>query len=142
MTWRRIKRGLSGKPLYLEYNLKLERINELEKLNKNGEIDLRYLDESGISLTPYIPYGWQEKRATIILPSSRSKRLNIVGLINRSNQLKYEFYYVNFTSQSLINFWDKFSEKILEKNVVVLDKSSVNTSNYVLANLEKWKEKN
>jgi transposase len=141
MTWRRMKRGLAGKPLEWEYDLKVERLKELEELEKNGEIDLRYLDQSGICLTPYIPYGWQEKGATIILRSSRSKRLNIVGLINRNNQLEYELYDGSFTSQKLINFLDKFSEKITRKTVVILDQSSVHTSNAVLAKLEEWKEK-
>ncbi len=78
----------------------MERIKELEKMDKNGEIDLRYLAQSGICLTPYIPYGWQEKGATITLPSSRSKRLNILGLINRSNQLDYELYYGNLPAST------------------------------------------
>ncbi len=42
--WKRIKRGLRGKPETWEYEVKLEKLNELKELDKKGEIDLRYLD--------------------------------------------------------------------------------------------------
>ena len=31
----------------------------LKERDKKGEIDLRYLDEAGFSLTPCVPYCWQ-----------------------------------------------------------------------------------
>lgn len=142
MTWRRMKRGVAGRPFDWEYELKFASLKELEESEKKGEIDLRYLDQSGMCLTPDIPYGWQEKGERIEIPSSRSKRLNIVGLMNRNNQLDYELYCGSFTSEKLINFLDKFSEKIIRKTVVVLDQSPVHTSNAVLAKVEEWKQKN
>lgn len=54
---------------------------------KQGKIDLRYLDESGFSLTPPIAYAWQEKGHGLSTPSQRSKRLNVMGLMNRNNDL-------------------------------------------------------
>ena len=59
----------------------------ISEAGKNGEIDLRYLDQSGFSLTPYIPYGWQKKKEKIMLKSSQGKRINVRGLMNRKNEL-------------------------------------------------------
>lgn len=41
--------------------MKIPVLKSLIEQEKRGEIDLRYLDRSGFSPTPYIPYGWQEK---------------------------------------------------------------------------------
>jgi hypothetical protein len=45
-------------------------ISELQDKDKNGEIDLYYFDESGFSLTPSVPYGWQNIGENVELPSS------------------------------------------------------------------------
>lgn len=62
MRWKRMKRGLSKEPDEWELEVKLPRLTELVEQDKKRKIDLRYLDQSGFSLTPYIPYGWQEKK--------------------------------------------------------------------------------
>jgi hypothetical protein len=49
----------------LEYKEKQLEITKLKEQEKRGEIDLRYLDESGFCLIPYVPYGWQEKGENI-----------------------------------------------------------------------------
>ena len=77
MRWKRMKRGLNKSPDDWELEIKLPRLEELKAQEKKGEIDLRYFDESGFSLMPYIPYGWQAKNQEIILKSSQSKRINI-----------------------------------------------------------------
>jgi len=58
MLWKRIKRGLSKTPDEWELELKLPELELLKKKEETGEIDLRYFDESGFSLTPYVPYAW------------------------------------------------------------------------------------
>ena len=60
-----------NRPLFeWEYELKLEKLSVLKNLDEKGDIDLRYLDEVGFSLTPVIPYGWQLPGETITLKSS------------------------------------------------------------------------
>ena len=56
MTWRRFQRGLAGEPDPLEYKEKQLALSKLKEQDKSGKIDLRYLDESGFCLTPYILY--------------------------------------------------------------------------------------
>lgn len=142
MRWKRMKRGLSKKPDEWEVEVKIPVLTKLIEEERNGEIDLRYLDQSGFSLTPYIPYGWQEKNETIIVQSRTGKRINVIGLMNRQNELDYQIIKQGITSQDVIRFLDKFSNKLARKTVVVLDQASIHTSDEFLNKLEEWKQKN
>ena len=63
----------------------------MKQAEVTGWIDLYYTDESGFSLTPTVPYAWQEVGQTISLPSQRSKRVNVLGFMtarsDRDNDL-------------------------------------------------------
>ncbi|MEH2460561.1 hypothetical protein [Nostoc sp.] len=76
MTWHRIKRGVAGQPDSSVYKEKTEELAKLKKPDEQGEIDLRYVDETGFSLSSYVPYAWQEKGYEVIVKTQRSKRLN------------------------------------------------------------------
>ena len=141
MTWKRMKRGLSKEPDEWELEVKLPRLKELIEQEIKGEIDLRYLDQTGFSLIPYIPYGWQEKNAEIILKSQKGKRINTCGLMNRKNELYYEIIDGSVKSQNVIDFLDRFSDNLRQRTVVILDQASIHTSNAILAKLEEWSQK-
>lgn len=136
-----MKRGLSKEADEWELEVKLPRLRELIEESEKGEIDLRYLDQSGFSLIPYIPYGWQPEKETIILQSRTGKRINVIGLMNRKNELDYEIIKGSIKSQDVINFLDKFSKKIVKKTTVVLDQASIHTSDYFLKKSEEWSQK-
>ena len=53
MGWLRIKRRVGGEPISSFYQSKLEDLEELKKLELKGEIEIRYVDESGFCLIPY-----------------------------------------------------------------------------------------
>ena len=87
MTWRRMRRKVRGQP---DPALDQERKEPLEILieeDKQGIIDLRYYDESGFCLVPSIPYAWQAQGETISIESGNSKRLNVLGFMNKRNEL-------------------------------------------------------
>ena len=52
-----------------------------------GKIDLYYFDEAGFALDPTIPYAWQEPKSVIELPAMRYGRINVLGFMNRHNDL-------------------------------------------------------
>lgn len=141
MRWKRMKRGLSKEPDEWELEVKLPVLTELIEQEKNGEIDLRYLDESGFSLMPHIPYGWQEKTEKIIIKSSTGKRINVIGLMNRKNQLCYQIIKHSVASKDVIKFLDDFSNKLDKKTVVILDQASIHTSDKFIDKLGEWKQK-
>ena len=55
-----MKRGMSKTPDEWELEVKFPRLEGLKNPEKKGEIDWRYLDETGFSWKPYIPDGWQK----------------------------------------------------------------------------------
>ncbi|NEN99528.1 MAG: IS630 family transposase [Moorea sp. SIO3I7] len=142
MKWKRMKRGTSKTPDDWELDVKIPRLKELKYQAMKGEIELRYLDESGFSLKPDIPYAWQEKLKRITLNSSQSKRINVLGLMGCENQLDYEIHQGSIDSEIVINFLDNFSKNLSKLTVVVMDQASIHTSNKILEKLEEWKGKN
>ena len=54
--------------------------------DREGIIDLRYCDESGFCFVPYLPYAWQEQGETIAIESRPSKRVNVLGFMNKRNE--------------------------------------------------------
>jgi len=88
MSWHRMRRGLGGKPNPQEYQEKQAQLEELKRLDERGEIDLYYLDETGFCLIPCVPYGWQKIGEYLALSSRRSRRLNVLGIMNRKNHLE------------------------------------------------------
>jgi transposase len=141
LTWRRFKRGLAGEPDPLEYKQKYEELADLKKRENKSEIDLRYLDETGFCLTPYVPYGWQEKGEDIQIKSSRSRRLNILGLMNCNLELDAYIFEGRITSEVVISCLDKFAENIQIKTVVIMDKASFHRSKKIHEKISEWKDK-
>ena len=141
MRWKRMKRGLSKEADEWELEVKIPVLTKLIEQERNGEIDLRYLDQSGFSLTPYIPYGWQETNETTVVKSRTGKRINVIGLMNRQNELDYQIIKQSITSKDVIKFLDKFSNKLAQKTVIILDQASIHTSDEFLDRLKEWKHK-
>lgn len=141
MTWHRIKRGVAGKPETSIYKEKIEELAEMKKQDEQGEIDLRYVDETGFCLNSYIPYAWQEQGDEIIVKTQRSKRLNALGFLNRKNDLEVYLFECSINSDVVIACIDKFCEKLEKTTVLVIDNSSIHTSNMMLDKQKEWSEK-
>ena len=57
------------------------------------------------------------------------------------NQLNSQIHHGVINSEIVINFLDKFSQNLAKVTVVVMDKTSIHTSDKILEKLEEWKEK-
>jgi transposase len=141
MTWRRIKKQVAGKPDPLIYKAKTEELTRLKNRDLAGEIDLRYVDETGFSLEPYVPYAWQEKGEQIVVNSQISKRLNVFGILNRRQELEVFLFEGTINSDVVIACIDRFSETIKMATVLVIDNASIHTSNAFLEKQAEWKLK-
>ena len=108
---------------------------------KRKEIDLFYGDGSGFSLTPYIPYAWQEKGAIIEVPSFKGRTLNLFGIWDAKKDLNLYSVEGSLTSNVIIRYIDNFSKKIKNKTVLVLDNASVHKSEIFQERAKDWKEK-
>jgi transposase len=138
MTWRRVRRIVAGAPEPQEYEDKQAQLETLKQLDTAGEIDLRYLDESGFCLVPYVPYAWQDKTDGIEVPSQRSPRLNVVGLLNRRNQLESYVFTGTITSEIIIAVLDCVCQTLTQRTVVVMDQASVHTSKAFEQKQSEW----
>ncbi|BDA75856.1 hypothetical protein CAL7716_100220 (plasmid) [Calothrix sp. PCC 7716] len=86
--WHRMRRDVGGEPDPLGYKEKKAQLEELKQLDSEGKIDLYYLDETGFCLIPSVPYGWQNIGEYLPILSNRSRRLNVLGIMNRKNHLE------------------------------------------------------
>ena len=141
MGWYRIKRRVGGNPLPEFYAQKVKELDKLKEQESTGEIEIRYVDESGFCLIPYIPYAWQERKQKIEIPSQQSKRLNVLGFLTRDNQLEVYTFNCSINSDVVIACLDKFCEKITKKTVLVMDNSSIHQNNFLWNKEQEWAEK-
>jgi transposase len=142
MSWHRFRRGVSGQPDEQEYAANQAQLESLQQLDEAGEIDSYYLDESGFCLMPCVPSGWQPIGETLEIPSQRSRRLNVLGLMKRDNQLQSYVSEQSVTSEVVISCIDEFFAIVEKRTVIVVDQASIHTSGAMQDHLEEWKERN
>ena len=128
LPWRRIRRKVKDQPDPETYQQKREALEILIAEDREGIIDLRYFDESGFCLVPYIPYAWQEQGETISIESGHSKRLNVLGFMNRRNDLEADTIEGAVDSAVVIHFFNEFCKTIEGPTVVVVDNASIHRS--------------
>ena len=141
MGWFRVRRKVGGEPIASFYQRKVEELEKLKKQEQTGEIDIFYLDESGFCLTPYIPYAWQEKKEKIEIKSQQSKRLNVLGLMSKNNELEAYTFEESITSDVVIACINKFCETRRKKTYLVMDNCSIHQNNLLWDKEDEWREK-
>jgi transposase len=116
----------------------------LKHAQAQGLIDLYFVDESGFSLVPYVPYAWQEAGETISLPSHGGRRLNVLGFMTArpgtDNDLVAYTVEGSIDGDTFIACMKAFVESRQQPTVVVLDNSPVHRSGKVEAMLPLWQQ--
>ena len=69
-----------------------------------------YFDEAGFTLTPSVPYAWQMTGQSLPLPSSSSRRINVLGFMNKANDSYFHSVIGSVSSDTVIAAFDRFSE--------------------------------
>jgi transposase len=138
MSWLRVRRVVAGAPDPAEYELKKAQLAVLKAQDDRGEIDLRYLDETGFCLIPYVPYAWQERGERLEIPSQQSQRVNVLGLMNRAHQLDPYVFTGSITSTVVITCIDEFCKTCQKLTVIVMDQASIHTSELFQAKKAEW----
>ena len=72
-----------------------------------------------------MPYGWQFKDENVFIPSEKSARLNIFGMITRGNQYKGFMTQESINADKVSDFLDKMSFQVRKRTFVVLDNATV-----------------
>ena len=98
------------------------------KLEDIGTIDLLFSDETGFSLEPYIPYGWQPIGEQISIRSAKDRVCNAYGLLSRNGSLQVWTTPQNINSDFIIpvhiTVMAQISEilnQIISKAIVIID---------------------
>ena len=104
-----------------------------------------YFDGSGFTTTPCVPYGWQRRGETRRLPTTQSRRLNVLGFMSLSNDSFFHIVEGRVDSPAAIAAFDAFAaryaptfEQTQKPCFVILDNAPIHTSKAFLAKRDDW----
>ncbi|MEM9486859.1 MAG: IS630 family transposase [Cyanobacteria bacterium P01_F01_bin.116] len=141
MSWRRMRRVPATKPPTHEYERKRAALDILKCLDDLGCIGLYYLDETGFTLVPPIPYAWQVIGETLEIPSQSSGRLNVLGIMHRQGDLESYVSEQSITSDVVAACIDAFFPNVDQPTVIVMDQASIHTGQIVWERRDEWAQR-
>jgi len=141
LIWKRVRKSLRSKRNQAAFDAAHEVIKSLIQQHEKKEIDLWYFDESGFTLVPCTSYAWQPTNETIEIPSSKSKRLNVVGFVSRDSQFDSVVFEDSVTTSVVVACIDYFSNQIKRPTTLIIDNAPTHTSHEFNDCLEGWAEK-
>lgn len=118
--------------------MKKEVLGKFEEFSASGSIDLYYADESGVSLEPNVPYGWQFKDEAVSMPSEKGKGINCFGLFTRSNQSWTAVSDRAISGGFVMEQLERFSLSIKRVTVVVLDNARIHSGKQIRERQSAW----
>ena len=140
LRWKRVRKSLKSLRDPVAFAKAKRELEALQKHEDQGKIDLYYFDEAGFSLDPTIPYAWQEPNSVIELPARRDGRINVLGFMNRHNDLHPFMFEESIHTGVVMACFDAFCHTITEKTVVVIDNASIHTSEDFADRIPYWKK--
>lgn len=136
-----MRRRLKNQEHPLIYQAKLESLGELEKLSQSRQIDLFYLDEAAVSLSPNVPYAWQFKNEQVAMPSSLGKGTNCFALLARDNRSYVQTTTQAIDAQFVFEQFEQLSLSLSRLTVVVLDNASSHRARIIKERIEVWRRR-
>lgn len=142
LRWKRIKKTMRNKRDEVEFRAAQSELKEFRKQHQEGEIELWYFDESGFNLQPCVPYAWQPVGQTIEIPSTHSKRLNVLGFLTPDNQLESFCFEGLVDTDVVVACFDRFARRKASKpRIVIRDNAPIHTNPEFLVHLSDWEKK-
>lgn len=118
----------------------VEQLCQLLLLEEKGYLKIYYGDESGFSLDPCLPYGWQPADEYGKISPKKSNRLNVFGFLSRDNHLVAYSSTDTMNADLIMAFLDDFAEQITQKTVVVLDNATIHHSEEFQDKILEWEQ--
>jgi transposase len=115
LRWKRVRNSLKSLRDPRAFAQCKRELEVLQKQEDQGRIDLYYFDEAGFTLDPSIPYAWQEPGTVIEIPAQKYGRMNVVGFMNRKNDL-HPFIFEQSVHTGVVIAWFEEFSKTLKKN--------------------------
>lgn len=141
LRWKRVRKSLKSLRDPDAFAQAKRELEVLQQQEDHGQIALDYFDESGFALDPTIPYAWQEPKRVIELPARKYGRINVLGFMNRQNDLHPFLFDGSVHTGVVIACFDAFCQTLTQKTVVVIDNASIHTSEEFEDRLPYWKKK-
>lgn len=113
----------------------------LEEQSKAGTIDLYYGDESQVSETGYVPYGWQFEDEEVFIEVAKGKSLNCFGMISRKSELIFKTTTQSINAAFIKTQLDEFSLSIQKPTVLVLDNARIHTAREIKERFKFWQQR-
>ena len=136
--WRRFRKCIKKCQDPEKYQSLVNELCQLLQLEKQGYLRIYYGDESGFSLDPSIPYGWQPKEQYIKIVPKKSQRLNVFGLLSKENDIQAYSSTDTMNSDLVIAFIDDFAKKNTQRTVIVLDNAPIHHSEAFKDKIDEW----
>ncbi|HLF67073.1 MAG TPA: IS630 family transposase [Gammaproteobacteria bacterium] len=140
LSWKRVRKSLRSKRDPDLFEQSRQQLAELIEKSQQQEIDLFYFDESGFTLEPCVPYAWQPRGETLEVPCAKSKRLNVLGFVNRECSFTSIVFEGAVTSAVVVASIDHFISNLRRGAALILDNASIHTSAEFQENIDRWKE--
>lgn len=139
--WKRGRRSLRSKRDPDEFAKGQTEVQDLRRRQQRREIGLFFFDECGFSLDPSIPYAYQFPGEDLEIPSSTSRRLNVVGFLSPDMTFHSFVFECSINSDVVIACVDDVCERITQETWVVLDNAPMHTSDAFEECIERWEAK-
>lgn len=140
LNWKRVRKSLRSKRNPDLFEQSRQQLIRLIEQSEQKEIDLFYFDESGFTLEPCLPYAWQPRGQTIEVPCAKSKRLNVLGFVNRECSFTSVVFEGSITSAVVVASIDHFIATLQRATVLTMDNASIHTSFEFQENIERWQQ--
>ena len=138
-VWKRMRQGLFRKRDEADFRDAQADVESFRAQAVAGEITLYDYDEAGFSLTPCVPYAWQDKGVTLALPTSRSTPFNVAAFFDVVAQQLHSFVTTTpVDSEFVIACFDHLSQQLTPPTVVILDQAPTHTSRAFQARIPVW----
>src|SRR5205823_6794196 len=128
LRWKRVRKSLKSLRDPVAFARCQRDLEALQQQEDQGKIALSYFDEAGFALDPSIPYAWQEPGSTIALPAMTYGRMNVLGFMNRKNDVHTSMFEHSIHTGVVLACFDAFCKTIKKKTVVMRDNASIHTS--------------
>jgi len=140
LRWKRVRKSLKRLREPEAFARCQRELEALQQQEDTGKIDLYYFDESGFALDPTIPYAWQEPESVIELPAMKYGRINVLGFMNRNNDLHSYMFEQSIHTGVVLACFDAFCQTLTKKTVVVVDNASIHRSEEFVERIPYWKK--
>ena len=140
LRWKRVRKSLKSLRDPAAFARCQRELEAFQQQEDKGKIALYYFDEAGFALDPSIPYAWQEPGTVIELPAMKYGRINVLGFMNRKNDLHTYMFDQSIHTGVVIACFDAFCKTIKQKTVVMIDNASIHRSEEFEDRIPYWKK--